>query len=316
MKDLEAYEGLKVYYDNLRSMDRMVSVAMLAYEYLRLTRQVGYTDAIRKRIQRWCEREKIVQRRVTHVAQNTLYNVTYLIDFVSYINSQIVTSKYPLSAVVSLDETNLCFDPCNLSNTLADKGDRTIRIKTSGASSRCTVILAVAMDGTKLPPLIVFKGKPGARVAKEFGPLSDYPGRCEYTVQLSAWVDEVVFLTWIKKVWEVYSERMDRSYILMDEFRVHMMGSCIRALAKCRTEVDFVLGGYTSKLQVLDVGIMKPFKHYITQCYEGFMLDNTTNRRAKRLNVAGWINSAWDLITEESILNTWASIGYHNNNIN
>ena len=53
VKDLEAYEGLKVFYDNLRSMDRMVSVAMLAYEYLRLTKQVGYTDAIRKRIQRW-----------------------------------------------------------------------------------------------------------------------------------------------------------------------------------------------------------------------------------------------------------------------
>ena len=44
-------------------------------------------------------------------------------------------------------------------------------------------------------------------------------------------------------------------YLLLDECLVHLMSSYVDTIQDHRTEVDFVVQGYTSKLQVLDVGI-------------------------------------------------------------
>ena len=44
--------------------------------------------------------------------------------------------------------------------TVNDKGAKTIIIKTSdNEKMRCTVVLACCADGTKLPPLLIFKRK-------------------------------------------------------------------------------------------------------------------------------------------------------------
>jgi hypothetical protein len=50
------------------------------------------------------------------------------------------------------------------------------------------------------------------------------------------------------------------------------MTECMNSIQDFGTEVDFVFGGYTSKLQVLDVGFSKPFKDYEKQCYDQFMV--------------------------------------------
>ena len=105
------------------------------------------------------------------------------------------------------------------------------------------------------------------------------------------------------------------SYILMDEFKVHMMGVCVRELGNLGTAIDYVPGGYTSKLQMLDVGVMKPFKDFMTQEYEKFMVGNTDGHNVKRLDVENWVDRSWSRITEETIFNTWATIGYNNNNL-
>ena len=39
-------------------------------------------------------------------------------------------------------------------------------------------------------------------------------------------------------------------------------------LKNCGTEADYVLPGYTSRLQVLDVGVEKPFKDYMPGYWE------------------------------------------------
>ena len=50
--------------------------------------------------------------------------------------------------------------------TLAEKVDKTVSLKTTGTSMRCTVLLRVTMNGEKLTPLVVFKGKPDGRIAR------------------------------------------------------------------------------------------------------------------------------------------------------
>ena len=94
----------------------------------------------------------------------------------------------------------------------------------------------------------------------------------------------------------------------MDKCTVHLMSSCLDAIQDCGTEVDFVVRGYVSKLQVLDVGINKPFKDYVKQSYEQFMVENN-GRKSTRLDVSKWITSVWEKIKTESICHTWESIG-------
>ena len=129
-------------------------------------------------------------------------------------------------------------------------------------------------------------------------------------MQDKAWVDERVFLLWIEKIWKPFSTEKASSYLLMDEFSVHLMWNCVNPIQDCGTEVDFVLGGYTSKLQVLDVGVNKPFKGYVKESYEQFMVDNTEGRKASRLDVAKWVEDACNKVTPETICNTWTSIGF------
>ena len=58
-----------------------------------------------------------------------------------------------------MDEVPLTFDvPSN--KTVDVKGAKTIMIKTSGNEKMCyTVVLVCCADGTKLPPLLIFKRK-------------------------------------------------------------------------------------------------------------------------------------------------------------
>jgi DDE superfamily endonuclease len=77
----------------------------------------------------------------------------------------------------------------------------------------------------------------------------------------------------------------------MDECTVHKMASVKTALEDYRTEVDFVVEGYTSKLQVLDVGVSKPFKHYMRESFEQHMVESN-GRKSSRLDVAKWVATA------------------------
>ena len=71
-------------------------------------------------------------------------------------------------------------------------------------------------------------------------------------------INKIIFLIWIEKVWKPsFTREKQSSYLTMDEFSVHMMSNCVREIQNCDTEVDSVVGGYTSKLQVLDVDVKK-----------------------------------------------------------
>jgi DDE superfamily endonuclease len=123
----------------------------------------------------------------------------------------------------------------------------------------------VTLNGEKLSPLIVFKGEPNGRIAKTFNGMPASMNVC----QEKAWVDQRVFKHWIADVWKPLTvERTDKTYLLMDEFSVHLMTTCCSAIKECGLEVDYNLGGYTSKPQVMDVGVNKPFKGYVREAYE------------------------------------------------
>ena len=110
-------------------------------------------------------------------------------------------------------------------------------------------------------------------------------------------------------------ERADKTYLLMDEFLVHLMTSCCNAINECWSEVDYILGGYTSRLQVMDVGLNKPFKGYVREAYENFMIGKPENRKVKREDIVQWIHTGWEKVKIEIITRTWNKIGINVQNI-
>jgi DDE superfamily endonuclease len=119
---------------------------------------------------------------------------------------------------------------------LANKGDKTVSLKTTGTSMRCTVLLGATLNGEKLTPLVVFKGQPNGMIARAF---NGTPASMKYVCQEKAWVDQRVSRHWIAQVWKPFAvERADKTYLLMDEFSVHLMTTYCNAIKECRSEVD------------------------------------------------------------------------------
>ncbi len=80
------------------------------------------------------------------------------------------------------------------------------------------------------------------------------------------------------------------------------------ALGNHDTKILYIPRGFTSHLQFLDVGVKKPFKNYIRQQFETFMLSN--GQKIEQLHIIGLVMGSWERITKETITKTWRSIGY------
>ena len=131
-------------------------------------------------------------------------------DFTNYINNHLVLGQYRQDCVVNIDETNISFD-MDGGLTLADKGDKTVSLKTERTSMRSTVLLGVTMNREKLSTLVVFKGKPDGKIARNLGEMTT---SMRYVCQDKAWVDHRVFKNWIDQAWASFAHgKGDRMYL-------------------------------------------------------------------------------------------------------
>jgi hypothetical protein len=238
---------------------------------------------------------------------------------VSYIDEHIKIGWYRPEGIILMDNTNFDFDQ-EAGETLANCGDRTIDQAVTGSTNRCTVLLAVIMYGGEMPPYMVFKGKDtrNVRVWKYFATTEKrtkfgYPEDAFYSVQPKAWMDKKRFLDWTVRVWTPFTvspaASAHGSYIIMNEFKVHLISRCLNALQDTGTAVYVVVGRYTSCVQILDKVINRPFKIYARENFEHWMMTNDTRMHPTRGEVASWIDDAWSKITVSCIKNTWRSVG-------
>jgi hypothetical protein len=86
----------------------------------------------------------------------------------------------------------------------------------------------------------------------------------------------------------------------MDEFWFHLMSSFCNNINKCGTEVELIPVGYMGCLQILDKGVNKPFKGYLRDEFEMWMMANYSRRKTMRTEVAQWISIAWSKVSREN----------------
>ena len=100
---------------------------------------------------------------------------------------------FEIGQLGNVDEVPLTFD-VPLIKTVDVKGAKAVMIKTSGNEKMWyTVVLACCADGTKLPPLLIFKRK---TLPKDVIPHGIY-----VHVHSKGWMDGEGMKLWLEKVW-------------------------------------------------------------------------------------------------------------------
>jgi hypothetical protein len=69
----------------------------------------------------------------------------------------------------------------------------------------------------------------------------------------------------------------------------------------------------TSSVQILDVGINKPFKDRMKAHYNNFMITNSSGKVTRDL-MGKWIADSWEYIPATFITNTARKIGFFDEN--
>lgn len=308
--DNDINQDLREYFTIERSFSRRVTPRSLVRQAaamkpaLLLLTKKAQTD----RIRRFCYRHDLTQRRRTHIAQrNVHYTDADIADFPLFVDDQMRINGIARADVVNIDETNIDFD-CISADTLEVRGSKTISIAGNGSSNRCTILLGVTGNGVKLPPFIIFKGTHDGRIART--ELPTLPAGAFYAVQTKAWIDQRGFNKWIQDVWVPFTATRPRTYLLMDHFAVHKTAESTAAIQLRGTRIDLILEGCTSKLQVLDVGINKPFKDRMRDQCEDFTRTADPGVKPTRRDIATWALNAWEGITPAMINNTWRHAGF------
>ncbi|CAG8644538.1 10171_t:CDS:2 [Paraglomus occultum] len=221
-------------------------------------------------------------RRRTKIGQKLPQEIQQKVaNFHEFIKNIRLQNNFDPTRIINLDETPVFFDMVG-ALTIDYKGVKTVHIRTTGNDkNRFTCVLAVLGDGTKLPPMVIFKGK---RLQK-----GDYPP------------DVIV--------------RMNKN----DSFRGHLTQTVKSKCQEKNLVLGVIPGGLTSIVQPLDVSINKPFKNRLREKWRTWMAEGkfemTRGGNLKRPDnslMCHWISEAWSDIPYEIIVQSFKTCGISN----
>ena len=198
------------------------------------------------------------------------------------------------------------------SRSLEFTGSRTVPVKTCGAEKRSfTVTLAVAADGTKLPPKVIFKG---VRTPRDLV----VPNSLRVSFHKKGWMDESGVKEWIRQCLP-RTRNHEKSLLVWDSFRAHLTDEVKAALKQRKIDVAVIPGGLTPVLQPLDKCLNKPFKDSIRKKYLAWMISGpfeytpSGKKKAPTRNlVLRWVNEAWQEIRAEMVVKSFKTCGISN----
>lgn len=99
---------------------------------------------------------------------------------------------FELSQIRNMDKTPMTFD-CWSSRTVTGVGEKPVFIKTV-KKIHFTVVFSCLANGSKLPPLVIFKRKTLPKNMK-------FPAGVIVSAHVKGWMDESGTVEWLEKVW-------------------------------------------------------------------------------------------------------------------
>lgn len=252
------------------------------------------------------KRHNISFRRATHVAQKLPAELQEKRqNFLSYIIRMRRIRNYDLSMIGNMDETPIWVDMPGTS-TIHLSGAKTVSMKTTGnEKSRITVMLAAMADGTKLNPLVLFKG---------VRPPKTVPQGIQIKMMPKSWANVEVMQYWLKNIWR---RKTERRLLVWDSFSAHITPEIKKNVrVDYNSDMAVIPGGCTSKLQPCDVSWNKPFKDIFRDFYDEWVLEGDVNltrggnrKQPDRIQLLKWVKAAWDGINPEIIKKSFVVTG-------
>jgi len=173
-----------------------VSTKMILIEVRRLAIEMSFTDfgGTTSCCERFMRRNGLCIRTETTIALKLPCEYKRKItEFHKYVINMRKKLCFEIGQLGNMDEVPLTFD-VPLNKTVDVKGAKTIMIKPSGnEKTHYTVVLACCADGTKLPPLLIFKRK--------MPPKDVIPHGIYVQVHSKGWMDGEGMKLWLEKVW-------------------------------------------------------------------------------------------------------------------
>ena len=208
-----------------------------------------------------------------------------------------------------MDETPVWCDM--LSETTVDvTGKKSITLKSTGhEKARVSVCLAAKADGTKLKPMVVFKGAKQEVAALK----QEFQHRAVVASSANGWMDTELTKIWVDSV--LGSFAFTRRLLAWDSYECHMEDSITESLKSKKIDRVIVPGGSTKYIQAPDVSWNKPFKSSCTEKYDEWLgtigINEETaagNLRAPpRRAILQWILDAWAELPTEVIKRSFTS---------
>jgi hypothetical protein len=216
--------------------------------------------------------------------------------------------NYPLTNIGNMDETPIWVDmPGNY--TIEACGTKTVTMGTTGhEKSRITVMLAGMADGTKLKPMVLFKG---VRPPKP----EDIPAGLAVKMTPQAWANAEIVKHWLQVVWK--RNNLTKRLLVWDAFAGHITPDVKMTVRETyNSDMAIIPGGCTSKLQPCDVSWNRPFKDTFRDLYDEWLTDGVVdltkggNRRGPpRPLLLTWIKQAWDAVSPDIIRKSFRVTG-------
>ena len=267
---------------------------------------------------RFLVRNNLRTRRVTSVGQKVPENAHDIAQ--NWLNAvQQRVNGLPSSLVFNMDETPAYFDLPSTS-TIDFKGVRNVHVKTTGHEKlRYTVVLTQAADGSKLPPMVIFKLK---NVPKESFPpgivVAASPGGSMTTqLMLDIYIPKVLK----QRPHDIFASG-SKGVIFWDS---HLSHKDPDVLTKCEAMAALkpvvIPGGMTSLLQPLDVGVNKTYKANLRDKWrrwisegEVYLTRTGKRKRASYALVALWALQAWEELDAAVIARSFLTCGAYGYN--
>jgi hypothetical protein len=257
----------------------------------------------------------LVHRVSTHVAQRDPKEMEGTAqEFMSLMRHK-VGNMNP-DHVLNMDQTPIPFS-YHSKRTWEEKGVKTVNSRASTCDTkRATLAATVTMSGEVLLPLLIFKGAKNGRIEKY--ELPTLPPVCLYAVQKKAWMDESMMAVWIEQVLSPWKDTLPPNAVpllILDSFRVHMMGRIVTKIQSLGIEVQHIPGGCTYLCQPIDVGVNKPIKNKVAEQWEDWV-DMEGVQQGKEMKtpsrevIANWVGEAYWTLNEETCKNAWKKKGY------
>eukprot|EP00956_Cyclotella_meneghiniana_P034504 scaffold105647_cov92-Cyclotella_meneghiniana.AAC.2 len=273
------------------------------------------SPAKRTAASRFCKRIGLTHRKPTHVAQKHFKETEMLAKaFIEMVRIR-VKLMHP-HAVANMDQTPIPF--CYTSNaTLAPRGARTIHMLAPGEKDRCTFNAAITMAGGKLPPMIIFKGKPNGRI--ERSELITFSSDAFWHCQKNAWCDDRIMMSWVEKVLPVWKAEVVAlcgesviPLLILDAYKCHMQANIVTRIQDLGIEVLHIPAGCTYLCQPLDVGVNRPLKKFVKREWDDWMEAEgaVTLQKPSRKLIGEWVLKAWASLDVQHVQNSWKKKGF------